>query len=230
VVSHRGRQGQLRLPERREDGADKFAFEPSPVAVLAGRRDAVLNEEVLKKEGRSGSSSQLSYLLLEAALEDFTNWAAWVLLSQMQRRLASVRDDIAATGTRRLAGREIRRIHNEFLRDSLDSRTAAAELRAYATRRRHAITLSADWQQTGKFEDQKLDAHDRYSLRVYARVLAESEQRLRDALIAETNLISAIANLRTQRRVGVGAIVVTVVAAAHPNLHHLWSHVPWLGS
>jgi hypothetical protein len=203
---------------------DRLWFD-RPVATLAGKRSDALSDATLKGYGSSGW--YLAQRMNEATLGDFTAWAGWQLLVQMQRRLARVRDDVAATSSSRRATRRISRIREEFLRDSLDSRTAAAELRPYGNRRGRRLgePISASWHGVGKFHDRTLDGDIRANLRVRTRVLAESEERLRDALIADTNLISAIANLRTQFRVGVAAIVVAVLVSVHPNFHHLWQHL-----
>jgi hypothetical protein len=154
-------------------------------------------------------------------LDDTVAWSATQLLVEAQRRIAKVRDElpVARSGIRVL--RRLNRIRGAFLRDSMDTRTVADEFEDFAKEMKRSRWLaSAAWESKEPNFEWTLRDNVKTDLLVRAGVLAASEQRLRDAVETETNIISAIANLRAQLLLGLAAIVVTVLVAVHPNLHH----------
>jgi hypothetical protein len=198
-----------------------FDREERAVATLAARRADVVDEKVIK---HSSDGWYFAQSLLDAMLEDVVSWGASELLAEAQRRLAAVRDDLPVARGKR-AVRRLKRIRGVFLQDSLDTRTLADEFSAYAKIPLTRMWMSAGWSSKEPNLEWSLAESIRSNLRVRSAVLAASERRLREAVSAETNVVSAIANLRAQRYFGWAALAVAVVVALHPNIHHLVEHL-----
>jgi hypothetical protein len=136
--------------------------------------------------------------------------AAFDLVRASHRRIARVRDEGARIYSARLASRRLKRIGEEFLRDSLEARTIAAELHAYAQDERQFTWNASEWHGLERFEDESLNDDMRHGLLRSTEALLASEARLRDGLVVNATMMAAVANLRLQRWV----IVLTIITVA----------------
>ena len=156
--------------------------------------------------------------------KDVLLWAALRLLVSMKDRLSTVRDQ----GRRMTAGRApirlLRRIGDDYLRNSLEARTIAAELEVYARSKVRLHRNAAEWQGVDELAGDFLE-NIRHGIRQLCRDLLSTEERVRDGLVIQSTLISAVANLRVQRllilltvlTVAVG--VVAIFVAIHHHGH-----------
>jgi hypothetical protein len=151
--------------------------------------------------------------------KDVLVWAAVRLVETAKDRLAHVRDEGRQMAAARRPLKRLRRIAGHYLRDSLEGRTIAAELALYAKSRERFHHNAAEWEGVDNFAGDFLE-NIRGTLDRLTRDLLATEERVRDGLIIESNMISTIANLRVQRwivlltvltiLVGVIAIVVAM--------------------
>ena len=176
--------------------------------VVAGRRGDVRAAGQLEHRG-SDESWAMAMVANDYLQKDLVIWAASQHLVQCQERLSEIRDAGKGLVSGWFPTVRLKRIGEEFLRDSLDARTAAAELKRFSASDRDFRREAAEWKGVGQFGDRDLLGSFRDAIRANAGALLSSEERLRDSLLVETTMVSTIANLRVQRWL----LIVTVLAA-----------------
>jgi hypothetical protein len=105
-------------------------------------------------------------------------------------------------------------IRDELLRDSVDARTVAAELGEFAQDTDAFEWNAIDWTAPERKRPLLWLENARYVIEHNARALEQTEQRVRDALVADSSVIGVAANLRIQRQLAVFTLVALVVAVA----------------
>lgn len=171
---------------------------------IAGRRRDVI--EGTDRDSR-WQIAQRANLRLD---KNLVLWAAVRLLSTSHRRLAHIRDLGGGLTNAHMPIRRLKRIGDEYLRDSLDSRTVAAELGTYAHEPERFSWGASEWSGVELFADEQLVESWRFVMRRMSAALLAGEERVRDGLLVETTLLTAIANLRMQR----WFLLLTVVTIA----------------
>lgn len=177
--------------------------------VVAARRSDVIDSGQLAHRGDDETWAIAGHTN-DYLGKDLVLWAASSHLVASQARLAEIRDQGVGLAAAHMPARRLTRIGHEFLRDSLDARTSAAELRQYASNQRAFEWNAAEWKGEGRFAEERLLARLSETIRANAKALLASEQRLRDSLLVESTILTALANLRVQRWV----VALSALAAA----------------
>jgi hypothetical protein len=188
-----------------------------PAVTLAGKRSVVLENEHLDIYG-SEPEWALTAHMNDAIEKNLILWATAQLLSVLQGRLAAVRDQaLREHASARSASRRLKRIRRNLLRDSLDARICAEELRAFADRKHEfewGATRFVFEDFTARSQEVLLLDELRASVRTSAMVVSATESRLREALVADGTMMSAQANLRLQRQLSFMNVLVLLIAVA----------------
>jgi hypothetical protein len=180
--------------------------------IVAGRRSDVVGAGQLEHRG-SDESWAMAGVANDYLRKDLVIWAAARHLVECHDRLSAIRDAGQGLASDWLPTFRLKKIGREFLRDSLDARTAAAELKRFAADRQWFTHDAAEWTGIGRLSDRDLLQSFREGIRANANAVLSAEERLRDGLLVESTILSAVANLRVQRWV-LGLTALALVAAA----------------
>lgn len=193
-----------------------FDDDDRSVAVFAGRRADVLADDSYDLYGGHDERWALTHHVDEYVDRDLALWGTSHLLLAHQARLGEIRDQSLGGSTRPTpAIRRLKHVRDELLRDSLDARTVAAEVKRFASDswafERHALS----WQSSRSTRNEGLLAALRGAIRTNAKAVESSEQLLREALLAESSIIGTLADLRIQRGlwlIGILALAIALVS------------------
>lgn len=186
--------------------------EDSSVLTISGRSVDVLDtDEVWDDDARFRLAQQLG----DTLGKNLVLWGAMQVVAESQRGLARIRDQGLGISSSLFPTRRLKRIGAEFLRDSLESRTVAAELGEYARDSQRFARDASEWHGVDALADRRmLDVWQRELVR-RSEVLTATEDRLGASLMVESNLLSAIAGLRVQfilLVVGIASLILSLVA------------------
>lgn len=188
-------------------------WEEESVLTIAGRSVDVLDSDEVgwDNDARWRVAQQLG----DTLGKNLVLWAATQLVAESQRQLARIRDQGLGLSVSWFPTRCLKRIGGEFLRDSLESRTVAAELGEYARDHRRFERDASEWHGVETLSDRNMLKVWQGGLVRSTETLTATEERLRAGLVVESNLLSAIANLRVQLVLvlfGIASLILSLVA------------------
>lgn len=190
----------------------------SPLVTFAARRPEVLASESYERMGRADEWWTLTYLLHESVDRDLALWGAYRLVLAYQAQLAAIRDrGLSGRSTRSWgAGRRLRSIRDDLVRDAGDAKVVATELKRYAAEPRDFNWQALDWAGSPDLPGRS-DAHLLESLRIGvedgAAAAETTELLIHDTLLIESNVVATLASLGIQWFLLALTMVALVVAA-----------------
>jgi hypothetical protein len=200
------------LPGLRARFGGHFDEEPDVVTIAGQRADALSDPNLARFGSNQDPVWALTQHLYWQLHETLALWGLLMLLVALQQRLADARDLVRPSTTR--AGptlKYLKRVRSELLRDSMDARAAAEDTLGLCKRGRAFESDATDFHPVTKTRgDRTLLTGLRSSLSMRARQLLATERFVRDFLLADGNAVSALANLRIQKRL----LPLTVAAVA----------------
>ncbi|HEY2353793.1 MAG TPA: hypothetical protein VGH79_02695 [Gaiellaceae bacterium] len=179
---------------------------------VAAKRSEVVASGQLEHRGDEGTWA-MAGVANDYLQKDLTIWAAGRHLAECQERLSAIRDAERRLAAHWLPVGRLKKIGREFLRDSLDARTAATELRQLASDEKWFKRDAAEWIGVGPWAERDLLESFRRGMRQNAAALISLEERVREGLLVETTILAALSNLRVQRWLLVFTVLAVVAAA-----------------
>jgi hypothetical protein len=198
----------LRLPRGAED--DAFAL------LLAGRFDDIFVDDDMQFWGgrtRGGFTARLDDYIDRT----IAAWAARAALIGYQQRLTEMRDRASLPeGKTKAAIRALDSVRKELLLTTADAQRVGRDLAAMAEEKRlYSHSFETDFEPAAasrrEFEPSLIELMREDTLS-RARTLSETEQHVREVLLASSNLASTTANLRLQRRITALTWILLILA------------------
>jgi len=184
------------------------------VLICAARRPDVVASDDYTQYG-DDERWILTYRLREYLDKDLALWAASKLLLAFHARLSAIRDHGLRHRPLQTASRRLQKVRDEFLRDALDARVAAAELEQYAEDESRFEWNACEWKSSDdRLREERLLENLRLHIGENASALSGAEARLRDGLMVDSSVVGARASLRLNWWMLLITLVALLIALA----------------